>query len=342
MNYDSTISKDVSLSRVLDEMITEGSDFELIVQFLKSHESSINDIYANSVFVYELYDLIEHPFRIDGFLASHIIDLPAPYRYYYLATHMRFGLDNIDSEYNFSYFQGLLKSKPIDASTLGNRHIAKLRGFYKDRAILMGDVDMVDYLNKLADRNDQMEMKRFIVNSYLIGNVLTAKLFNRLNPNTQFLILTLIKSQFKEEFLRTRQIGYTSHSISDGELAIMGLVSILLKQLVYLNEIDEFNWVVNVLEISELPNESSSIGQMMMLKLPENIRHSINTNAEFSEVVFDMNLVETQFDVLDLFLYIYIVNNNLRKQMMEEIDLVDFFNLGFDWRELELIKNSVG
>ena len=55
-----------------------------------------------------------------------------------------------------------------------------------------------------------------------------------------------------------------------------------------------------------------------------------------------MNLVETQFDVLDLFLYIYIVNNNLRKQMMDAIDLVDFFNLGFDWRELELIKNNVG
>ena len=54
-----------------------------------------------------------------------------------------------------------------------------------------------------------------------------------------------------------------------------------------------------------------------------------------------MNLVETQFDVLDLFLYIYIVNNNLRKQMMEAIDLVDFFNLGFDWRELELIKDVV-
>ena len=55
-----------------------------------------------------------------------------------------------------------------------------------------------------------------------------------------------------------------------------------------------------------------------------------------------MNLVETQFDVLDLFLYIYIVNNNLRKQMMEAIDLVDFFNLGFDWRELELFLNNVG
>ena len=57
MNYDSTISKDVSLSRVLDEMIVDGSDFDIIVQFLKSHESSIKDIYAHSVFVYDLYDL---------------------------------------------------------------------------------------------------------------------------------------------------------------------------------------------------------------------------------------------------------------------------------------------
>ena len=55
-----------------------------------------------------------------------------------------------------------------------------------------------------------------------------------------------------------------------------------------------------------------------------------------------MNLVETQFDVLDLFFYIYFTHPRLRGEMMEAIDLVDFFNLGFDWKELELIKNNVG
>ena len=122
----------------------------------------------------------------------------------------------------------------------------------------------------------------------------------------------------------------------------MGLVVILLKQLACMNDIDEFNWVVNVLGFFKNPSSQALFGEIIRPNLPENIRELIYADADFSEVVFDMNLVETQFDVLDLFLYIYISNNNLRKQMMGAIDLVDFFNLGFDWRELELIKNSVG
>lgn len=341
MNYDTTISNEVSLSKVLDEMIVDGSDFDLIVQFLKSHESSIKDIYANSAFVYELYDLILHPYRIDGFLVSHIVDLPAPYRYYYLASHMIFGLDNLDSKYNFRYFKDLFKNIPFDYDVPGNNFVKKISGYRRDRSFLLGEDDLIEYLNGLSAKNDMEYMKQFIRNSYLVANVFTAKMFSRLNVNTRFLILVIIRNQFKEEFLGGRQFGYSSFSIDDCDYAMMGLVSILLKQLVYFNAIDEFNWIVNVLEISEIPSAREVIGKMTMLKLPENIRHTINTDAEFSEVVFDMNLVETQFDVLDLFLYIYIANPRLRGQMMEAIDLVDFFNLGFEWKELEFIKNAV-
>ena len=331
MNYDSTISKDVSLSRVLDEMILDGSDFDLIVQFLKSHESSIKDIYAHSVFSYDLYDLISHPFRMNEFVTEHIIDLPEPYRYYYLASHMLFGLDNMDSKFNYKYFKSLCERNPIDMGVQGNKYITKIRGHYKDRDFIQGEDDLVEYLNGVANKNDELDINLFMGKSYLAANVFTAKVFNQLNINAKFIILSRVK----------KHLEYLFPSNIEEEHILMGLVVILLKQLAYMNDIDEFNWVVNVLCVLRSPPSQALIGEIIRPNLPENIRELINADADFSEVVFDMNLVETQFDVLDLFLYIYIVNNNLRKQMIEAIDLVDFFNLGFDWRELELIKNGV-
>ena len=213
----------------------------------------------------------------------------------------------------------------------GNKYITKIRGHYKDRDFIQGEADLVEYLNGVANKNDELDINLFMGKSYLAANVFTAKVFNQLNINTKFIILSLVKTHLE----------YLFPSNIEEEYILMGLAVILLKQLACMNDIDEFNWVVNVLCVLRSPPSQALIGEIIRPNLPENIRELIYADADFSEVVFDMNLVETQFDVLDLFLYIYIVNNNLRKQMIEAIDLVDFFNLGFDWRELELIKNGV-
>ena len=72
MNYDVSISTEVSLSKVLDEMILGGTDMEIVLTFLKSHESQIADIYKHSAFVYDLYDLGAHPYRVNDFLVKYI------------------------------------------------------------------------------------------------------------------------------------------------------------------------------------------------------------------------------------------------------------------------------
>ena len=57
MNYDSSISDQVNLSKVLDEMLVDGTEMEVVLAFLKSHENSISEIFKGSAFVYSLYDL---------------------------------------------------------------------------------------------------------------------------------------------------------------------------------------------------------------------------------------------------------------------------------------------
>ena len=58
----------------------------------------------------------------------------------------------------------------------------------------------------------------------------------------------------------------------------------------------------------------------------------------FEELVFEMNMMETQFDVLDLFIYIYLFDSGFFKGMKENPGLLEFFNLPFDWNELEKLK----
>ena len=65
MNYDSSISSTVSLSRILDEMIMDGAEMDTILHFLKTHESGLEDIYKQSAFVYDLYDQLERDILID-------------------------------------------------------------------------------------------------------------------------------------------------------------------------------------------------------------------------------------------------------------------------------------
>ena len=76
MNYDPSISTEVSLSKILDEMILDGTDLPIVVSFLEGHDSQIGEIYKHSAYVYDLYDLAAHPYRINDFLAKHIVDLP--------------------------------------------------------------------------------------------------------------------------------------------------------------------------------------------------------------------------------------------------------------------------
>ena len=73
-----------------------------------------------------------------------------------------------------------------------------------------------------------------------------------------------------------------------------------------------------------------------MGRIPEKFRYEDGTG--FEETVFDMNMVETQFDVLDLFIYIYNYGTKKFRGMLEYPDLLEFFNLPFEWKELEKLS----
>ena len=119
----------------------------------------------------------------------------------------------------------------------------------------------------------------------------------------------------------------------------------LLKQLLVMNETDTFNWVANVLGITKQTNAHvfESLWGDSFERIPaalgERFGKELNS---FEEVVFEMNMMETQFDVLDLFLYIYIFDGALFKGMRNATELLEFFNLPFKWEELDKMSPNWG
>ena len=93
MTYDSSISTEVSLSKILDQMILDDTPIDIIVQFLESHESCVKDIFANSVFVYDLYDVATSCSFPDKRLEKYICCLPPILMFFVLTSCVELALE---------------------------------------------------------------------------------------------------------------------------------------------------------------------------------------------------------------------------------------------------------
>ena len=324
MNYDQSISTEVSLSKVLDELLTDGTPLETIVQFLKSHESQIGEIYAHSAFVYDLYDLAAHPYRVNEFLAMHLKELGENDRWFALTTI----LELLVHEDIHPTLRKELR-REARAHRAGRRYFF---GLDEDKQVVAGDLDFTKLVNSCAA--DPRDMRSFLLTSRLARSAFMAGNFLEFAPSTQFMILNCAKEIIEKSILP----GF--------DYTFPHMLNTLLKQLLVLGQTEMFNWVSKVLgfqsKLGELFNDlTTGVRGMMMEDAWKSIpSHFIDKKGPetFEETVFDMNMMETQFDVLDLFLYIYLFDHLRFKGMLEYPDLLEFFNLPFKWEELEKLK----
>ena len=344
MNYDNSISDQVKLSRVLDELILDGSELETIVQFLRQHEKDIHDIYKHSAMAYDLYDLGRHPYRVDSFLVKHIEDLRP--------TEFLFAVNSLAT---FSIATDDCKSliRELKDRFHGRSGVAKFirsgwEGVYGEDKFYTCETNLVDWLNKTVSEQDAT---KFISRSFLAISAFQASTFLNLNPAAQFILL----KGFQEAFSESRALRGSRTSDPILTCSVYGdILGGLLRQLLALNQTEIFNWVLDVLEFnggyysSTILQEAvkSSLYKLIPESLSDKVRVSgyLETRKEdrisFEELVFDMNLLETTFEPYDLFLVIYLGKDYLLKGMKENKELLEFFSLPFDWDGLKWMKDD--
>ena len=333
MNYDVTISKEVSLSRILDQMILDGSDFPLIVSFLASHEDKIREIYRGSAFVFDLYDLMAHPGRVDAFLADHIMDLPewdCGFAIQMWRTHFK-SLPGGFAQAPTSLLDCAWNSPSMNAL----RYLENIgwSGIAEDEDIEAGDIDPIKLVNSLV--RDERDMNVFICQSMYARSILMADTFISLDPTAQYMILSCIAKNVTSRYLgRFSAVNCISH-----------MANSLLVQLMALDEPSTVDWCLGVLghcSVGRMRN-NTSLQQDMLGLLPAAITDKLHSNEPFEDIVFDMNLMGSQLDPMILFAYMYIYGSrSLRESMTENKDLVEFFNLPFEWTDLELFNGKAG
>ena len=339
MNYDSEISLNVNLSRVLDELILDGTDLDTIVQFLKSHEKDIPDIYRGSAMVYDLYDFGAHPYRIDLFLVEHINDLRTVdfcFAVNALATFLH------ATEANNTVL-GEIKEKYHGVVELVKFDRAGWKGVYGEDKFFKCERNLVEWLNKGSDLRDFCQ---FLSRSYLALSAFQASTFIQLNPTSQYLLL----KGLKECVLEVGRNHYSSHEIGVVYNVFGECVYTLLRQLLAGNRIDMFNWVVDVLEFKERYGASTilqvSVRDIISKLIPKSLYEMATSSYDdkervsYEEIVFEMNLLDNGFEQTNLFLYIYLDCDYLLQGMKDCKDLMEFFNLPFDWEDLSWLKDD--
>ena len=198
--------------------------------------------------------------------------------------------------------------------------------FLDDVAIASGDRDFVKLMDSISA--DKRDVRTMLQESYLARSMLMYGNFVRFDTRTQFFILTSLVDVLSDKYRSKRQ----NHQF------LVGAMNNLLKQMLVANDTEAFNWVVNVMKIG-YGEASAAMWSDLYARIPKSIGDAFGrTLNTFEETVFEMNMVETQFDVLDLFMLIYLFEGKLFKGMRENVELLEFFNLPFDWNELEKLK----
>jgi hypothetical protein len=275
--------------------------------------------------VYDLYDLAAHPYRVNDFLVQHIESLPKEDMCFAGESLANF----LVSEHVYPEVMCTLRKLLQGNANLIQFRSSGFRGrFMDDAKVASGDVDFFKMIETVS--SDKRDVRTLLQESYLSRSMLMATNFMHFSPRAQFVILSSIMDIFRSN-------GYTKWSVVD---YIGHSVNTLLKQLLVAGEIDTFNWVVNVLQVHSsndaiLEKLWSDQFERIPASLGERFARDLRT---FEEVVFEMNMMETQFDVLDLFIYIYLFDLRLFRGMRENVELLEFFNLPFQWNELERLK----
>lgn len=335
MNYDNSISDKVNLSRILDEMIMDGTGLETIVQFLRSHEKSIPEIYGHSAFVYDLYDLGLHPYRYDEFLVDHIKDLPT--------VEFCFALNSLA---NFLIITGAnntilgeLRNKYHGAVELVKFSRAGWNGMSKDDKFFKHDeTNLIEWLNGNRDARD---ISSFISSSFLAMSAFQAGTYLQLKPDAQYALLIELGLLVSESYMRR------SYEQGVDKCVCGKLIINLMRQLLVLDRVDMFNWIEKVVG-NNGNGLFATMRQTLVNQIPTSIAERMPTlefawkadNCSFEEIVFDMNMLESQFEPYDLFMYIYLFDNVLFSGMKENKELIEFFNLPFDWESLDKFKET--
>lgn len=331
MAYDASISTEVSLSRILDEMLVDSSvSGEVVISFLRQHENDIADIYGHSTMVYSLYDIMNTGY-VDLFLVEHMDRLSLVDRFYAAATYIKW----IENNGGDRSLNRLIREKCREAFTTYTPSRSYLCGTHYDNTIFAYETGLVEYLN--GHMSDMRDVSNFIGCSYLARNAFEYRNFVLLSPMVQY---NLIKGLVKESDGGNRYSSYLWGYRAPQRVKMSGyFLCTLLKQLLYMNDIELFNWVINVVDVETNGNMKDFVGGFLKERMPKSLVDAINGHQMgFEELVFEMNMWETQFDPIDMFLYIYALDKDMLKTMRENRELVEFFNLTFDWNELERMK----
>lgn len=330
MQFDGEISTEVSLSRILDEMLIDGTSREIVLKFLSQHESDIPDIFRDSAFAYDLYDITLND-ELDPLLLKHM-------------EHLR----PIDCFFAMKQYATVHGNKSIHAFPELEAAIHNVMQesifMVEDKwgrkipwEVLNGDVSIWDYINAMTDERD---VSAFLRSSYLSRSIFVAKNFLRLCPAAQFHVLSQSSCQGNGTW-GTREAVKARVSAH--------LVLSLVRQVLSTGDVEMFNWIVNV---SGLLNRSryfsgKVIDEILMRIRQKSVRDMISPpswtmpKSAFEEIVFEVNMFGGQVDGMDVFLAIYLGGGESQlKGMKENMDLLEFLSLPFDPSEAELMKEG--
>ena len=320
MTYDSSISTEVSLSKILDKMILDDTPIDIIVQFLESHESCVKDIFANSVFVYDLYDVATSCSFPDKRLEKYICCLPPILMFFVLTScvELALELDLPDTRKKYAY---IMKNNPSAKSWL-----SLYTGLVDDRKFISAGIDFIKYLEVIIIKSQKgfWILDDFIKKSHFLASAMLYRTFLNLSSTSQWVLINNVIREIT---------GIKIHI--DRKEVLTYLLVLLMKQLLWSGHVDMFEYIKDMLSIQA----KDCIRTFLFNSLPSTIRDGIALEGlEFEEIVFEMNMVDSTFDTLDLFLYAYICNSRMRESMMENKDLLEFFDLPFSYNCLWCMK----
>lgn len=327
LTYDHTISREVSLSRVLDEMVMDDTPIEVIVEFLRKHSNSIPDIYKESALVFAIYDVFANPVssisREDkAFLYDNLKYLSSVDLFYAGVTAI------ISEKYKditlFGSIDTGLINKVRKSMSTGDI-ITPTRGIFcgcsKDVEWIVNCNGVVELFNNA--NSDIRDIGSLVGCSYLFKSAMMYYNFMAMDSTTQLLLLSCMHKYINR--------GQTEVYVE--------IVFSLLKQLLYANQVEMFNWVLDVVNYGGW-YVSTSLANHGFKFIPETIANEIRIKkSSFAEIVFSMNMLNTQFDTLNLFMTLYFGYANLFSQDGVS-DLMEFFNLDFDWNKLQLFSTE--
>ena len=291
---------------------------------------------------YNLYDFAAHPYRLDMFLVEHINDLRTVDFCFALNSLAMFLRATGAKDSLLAH----LKDKYRGIVELVRFSRAGWDGISCEYDILRHEKSLVEWLDRNKDTND---IKMFVSHSFLCMSAFQVSTFIQLSPSTQYMLLKTIQGCVVDV---GRNYRGTGQDVSVFQLVCGEIVCALLRQLLAVNRVDMFNWVVDVLELKERYGSStvllSAIRETLSKMIPKSIgemvemstRYDAKERVSYEEVVFEMNLLETRFEPSNLFLYIYLDNDYLLQGMRENKELMEFFSLPFDWDELAWLKDD--